>query len=161
LGNLGEAFSARDGVLRGNLSATLTLLGLLASLLAVALATVALPLLLKGGARSGAAPWPGMLYFSLIGCGFMLTEIALIQRLTVFLSHPIYALGILLFTLIASAGAGSFLSDKLPLTRVPWLYVFPALTAAGLLGLPYLLGALLQALVTAPLAIKIPASIAV
>src|SRR5438034_1208285 len=62
----------------------------------------------------------GALYFSLIGCGFMLTEIALIQRLTVLLSHPIYALGILLFTIIASTGIGSALSDRLPLTRPPW-----------------------------------------
>ncbi len=161
LGNLGEAFAAREGVLRGNLSATLTLLGLLASLLIVALATVALPLLLGRRSEQGRARWPGMLYFSLIGCGFMLTEIALIQRLTVFLSHPIYALGILLFTLIASAGAGSFLSDKLPVARAPWMFAPPVVVAIALLALPSLLGGLLEALVTAPLSVKIPVSVAV
>ena len=37
-------------------------------------------------------------YFALIGAGFMLAEIALIQRLSVYLGHPVYALGVLLFS---------------------------------------------------------------
>jgi hypothetical protein len=45
----------------------------------------------------------------------MFLEIGLIQRLSVFLSHPIYALGILLFTVIASTGIGSFSVNEFPL----------------------------------------------
>ena len=66
---------------------------------------------------------------------FMFVEIALIQRLNVFTGHPIYSLGILLFTLIASTGVGSFVSDHLPLTRKPWVYVFPAITAMSVVAL--------------------------
>jgi hypothetical protein len=165
LTHLREAFAVRDGVLRGNLAATLSLLGLLASLLIVALAAVVFPLLRHSRARAAAAgtpaAWPGMLYFSLIGAGFMLTEIALIQRLTVFLSHPLYALGILLFTLIASTGVGSFLSDRLPLTRSPWPQLCAVSAAAGLVGLSFLLNLLLPALSVSPLSAKIAASIAV
>jgi hypothetical protein len=165
LSRLRQAFYAPYGVLRGNLSATLTLLGLLAALAVTALATIVLPLLLGARARGARVrarlPWPGMLYFSLIGAGFMLAEIALIQRLTVFLSHPLYALGILLFTLIASTGVGSLVSDRLPLTRRPWPQALAVLAAAGLVGLSFLLTALLARLAVAPMAAKIAVSVGV
>jgi hypothetical protein len=153
-----------EGIVNGNLIATLTLFGLMVILLIVALAAIVFPLLFRKSL--GIAPhetskvlWPGILYFSLIGAGFMLTEIALIQRLTVVLSHPIHALGILLFTLIASTGIGSWWSDKLPLTRKPWIYVYPLLTAASILGLRFLLGAVCPYLVVAPLPTRIGACV--
>ena len=64
----------------------------------------------------------------------MLMEIALIQRLSVLLSHPVYALGILLFTMILSTGIGSLLSERLPLTRWPWVLVYPLLAVAATLS---------------------------
>ena len=111
-----------SGLLIGNLSATLTLVGLIISLTLVTIMTVILPLALR---RRGVRPkakidrsfLQAAAYFSLIGIGFMFVEIALIQRLSVFLGHPVYALGILLFALILSAGFGSFASEHLPLTR--------------------------------------------
>ena len=90
-----------------------------------------------------------------------LTEIALIQRLTVLLSHPIYALGILLFTIIASTGIGSALSDRIPLTRTPWLYLYPLLTAGSLVALSVVLDVLLARMVTATIPARIVASILV
>ena len=66
----------------------------------------------------------GTLYFVLIGLGFMLIEISMLQALGVFLGHPIYGLSVLLFSLILSAGIGSLLSDRLPLrdasSRIVW-----------------------------------------
>ena len=85
----------------------------------------------------------------------MLTEIALIQRLTILLSHPIYALGILLFTLIASAGVGSIVSDRLPLDRRPWIYVFPLLTVIAILAVRFLLSIVLRHMVNEDLSLKI------
>ena len=41
----------------------------------------------------------GTLYFLLIGIGFMMIEIGLLQRMSVFLGHPVYSLSVLLFTL--------------------------------------------------------------
>ena len=166
LGHIRAAFKADGGVMRGNMVATLTLIGLLLTLLLLSIATIVIPLALRRhfGIDSAVASrtlWSGALYFSLIGCGFMLTEIALIQRLTVLLSHPMYALGILLFTLIASAGIGSALSDRLPLTRPPWSYVHPLLTAGCLIGLSFLLNALTARMVTSPIMARIVASVAV
>src|SRR5205814_7025653 len=46
-------------------------------------------------------------YFSAIGMGFMLIEISQMQRLMVFLGHPVYGLGVVLFTLLLFSGIGS------------------------------------------------------
>src|SRR5262249_55608651 len=45
-----------------------------------------------------------------IGFGFMLVEISQMQRLTVFLGHPVYSLAVVLFSLLTSTGLGSYLT---------------------------------------------------
>ena len=152
------------GVAYGNLVATQTLLGLIAVLLLLAVVTVVFPLIAGTGSVAGPRMRPHMLwsaaaYFSLIGAGFMFVEIALIQRLTVFLGHPMYALGILLFTMIASAGMGSLASDRLPLTRAPWVFAYPVAITAVILAIRFVLPLVGTNLVAAPMAVKIPVSI--
>lgn len=49
-----------------------------------------------------------ILYFSGIGAGFMLVEISHIQRLMIFLGHPVYGLSVALFTLLLFSGLGSY-----------------------------------------------------
>jgi hypothetical protein len=71
----------------------------------------------------------GLAYFLLIGIGFMLIEIAILQRLSIVLGHPIYGLIVVLSSLIAAAGVGSVLSDAAPLSRAPYCYVFPPVIA--------------------------------
>jgi len=162
LRNIFSAFRFSGGVVRGNLIATLTLAGLLLSLLVLSIVTIVLPLFL--GSRSAVPShtlWRGAIYFSLIGAAFMLTEIALIQRLTILLSHPVYALGILLFTIIASAGIGSLLSDRLPLDRRMWLYIYPLVTVIAVLAVRFLLSIVLQSMVTEDLSLKILVSVAI
>ena len=46
-------------------------------------------------------------YFTAIGMGFMLIEISQMQRLMVFLGHPVYGLAVVLFTLLLFSGIGS------------------------------------------------------
>lgn len=50
---------------------------------------------------------PPVVYFSAIGLGFMLIEIAQMQRLMVFLGHPVYGLSVVLFTILVFSGIGS------------------------------------------------------
>src|SRR5690606_22051775 len=57
----------------------------------------------------------GTLYFALIGLGFMFIEITLMQMMSMFLGHPVYGLGVVLFSMILSTGVGSFLSESFPL----------------------------------------------
>jgi SAM-dependent methyltransferase len=50
---------------------------------------------------------PPVAYFCAIGMGFMLIEISQMQRLMVFLGHPVYGLSVVLFTILLFSGAGS------------------------------------------------------
>jgi hypothetical protein len=155
-----------SGLLIGNLSATLTLVGLIISLTLVTIMTVILPLALR---RRGVRPkakidrsfLQAAAYFSLIGIGFMFVEIALIQRLSVFLGHPVYALGILLFALILSAGFGSFASEHLPLTRAPWVFVYPLVIVCGIVTTRFLLPTLWSNLSSSSMPLKIMTSVLV
>jgi hypothetical protein len=135
----------KGGVRGGNLVATATLLVLFLIALALVLATIVIPLrsaLRDVGRRFVVG---GTAYFMLIGIGFMMVEIGLIQRMGVFLGHPVYSLTISLFTLILSTGLGSMLSDRLLLDR-PWkLLAWAALTSAYIVSLPLWMPPLLLA----------------
>jgi predicted membrane-bound spermidine synthase len=50
--------------------------------------------------------------FASIGVGFMLVEIAQMQRLIFLLGHPTFSLSVVLFGLLISSGAGSFASGR-------------------------------------------------
>jgi len=54
-----------------------------------------------------------ILYFAFLGLGFMLIEISLIQRFSIFFGHPIYSIIIALFSILLFSGIGSFLTGKL------------------------------------------------
>ena len=54
-----------------------------------------------------------MLFFAAIGLGFLLLEVALIQRFVLFLGFPTYALSVVLFALLVFTGIGSLLSARL------------------------------------------------
>jgi len=77
------------------------------------------------------------LYFLAIGMAFMLIEIAFIQKFILFLSHPIYAVAVVLAAFLVFAGLGSALShrwtDKPVLGRVVAGIVLIALAYLALL----------------------------
>ena len=58
------------------------------------------------------SPLP-LLYFVAVGLGYILVEIAFIQRFVLFLGHPTYALTVVIFLLMLSSGAGSLFSRAL------------------------------------------------
>jgi hypothetical protein len=55
---------------------------------------------------------PLLLFFMSIGLGFMLVEIAQMQRLNIFLGHPVYGLSVVLFILLLFSGLGSFWTGR-------------------------------------------------
>lgn len=81
-------------------------------------------------------------YFVGLGFGFMMIEIPILQRLVLFLGHPVYSLAVGLFSLLLFCGLGSLLSERIirqPAAAAPWLgaaIVATALLYAG--GLPLL-----------------------
>lgn len=57
-------------------------------------------------------------YFALIGCAFIFIEIAFIQKFTLYLGHPLYAIAVVLCAFLLFAGLGSRSAPKL-LARLP------------------------------------------
>jgi len=53
-----------------------------------------------------------LLYFACLGAGFLMVEIVLIQRFVLFLGHPVYAISVILFSLLFFGGLGSHLSGR-------------------------------------------------
>jgi len=92
----------------------------------------------SSGVGSAAAPKafvPPLLYFGGIGLGFMLIELALIQRYILFLGHPSYAISVVLFALLLFGGFGSLLTagiDAARLLRTTRLALFMVLAATVL-----------------------------
>jgi hypothetical protein len=122
------------GVIGGNLVATGTLILLILLTGLFAVGTILIPLRRRGEKiRLRASLGWGMLYFALIGLGFMLAEMALLQRLSVTLGNPPVALGVVLPAMILGAGIGSLLSGRLPLSRKPGCFLFPIFIAAAIL----------------------------
>ena len=75
-----------------------------------------------------------MAYFALLGLGFIIIEISLLQRFILFLGHPSYALTVVLFTLLAGGGLGSLLSRSV---KVPMKGAALACTAVGAMSMIY------------------------
>ena len=124
------------------------------SLLAV-LGFLVVPLAM--GARSQQLRPVRLLYFVAVGLGYILVEIAFIQRFVLFLGHPVYALTVVVFLLLLSSGAGSMVSRWwMADPRRLWLTLF--LIAGGLLAYVALLPSLLNRLVGLPFPVKLMVS---
>jgi hypothetical protein len=125
--------------------------------LAAVLAFLVVPLFVRGG-RGRKHPIR-LLYFVAVGLGYILVEIAFIQRFVLFLGHPTYALTVVVFLLLLSSGAGSLASRKwLAYTRRVWLPL--AFIAGALLLYVFILPGLLNALVGLPFGAKLLVSAA-
>src|SRR5262249_54981128 len=111
-----RAMQADSGVIKGNLGATIVLLIIIALSFALVVLTIALPALPSVRRVSRRLISAGTVYFLLTGFGFMSVEIGVIQRLSLFLGHPVYGLAVGLFAIILSTGVGSLVSDHLPLS---------------------------------------------
>jgi spermidine synthase len=133
-----------------------------AALLSVVL--VLLPLWLGRRTRQSVGLWRVAVYFAAIGLAFLFVEIASIQRFTLFLAHPLYAIGVVLAGFLVFAGAGSgvapALEQHLAGKRIGALGL--AIGAIVLLAILYILALppLFTALIALPDLAKIPLSLA-
>lgn len=97
------------------------------------------PLLLTTTRQAVQGILPLVVFFSGIGLGFMLLEISQMQRLTIFLGHPTYALSVVLFSLLLASGLGSLATERLvnpglrPSLLWPFALLLLVLVATGFL----------------------------
>ena len=107
-----------------------------------------------GAARVNAG---GLLYFVVVGLGYIMVEIAFIQRFVLFLGHPTYALTVVVFLLLLSSGAGSLASSKwLQETKSGWLPLL--IIVAALLVYVFVLPTLLNAMMGLAFVMKLAVS---
>jgi hypothetical protein len=91
------------------------LAGLLVLTALATLAFVVGPLLLARGGVLRRSPTPvlgWLVYFGCLGAGFIIVEVALVQKCILFLGHPTYALAVVLFSLLLFSGLGSYLGGR-------------------------------------------------
>jgi SAM-dependent methyltransferase len=104
--------------------------------LAATLIVLALPPLLLGSRLPRQPGVPAfLLYFVAIGAGYILIEVALIQKFVLLLGHPTYALTVIVFSMLVSSGLGSYLSRRVLAgspQRLRWVLAGVAALVAGL-----------------------------
>ena len=101
-----------QGFVNFNVRAVLVLGSLLATVSVLTLFFVFVPLMLRGPATGGRKIVPWFMHFAGIGAGFMMIEISQVERLIVFLGHPVYSLTVVLFSLLLASGLGSYSTER-------------------------------------------------
>ena len=95
-----------------NLGVMLLFVSLGLSVLGMAVILIMPVLLLKQQIPRERPLWFHLFYFLSIGMGFILVEIAYVQRIALYLGQPTYALTVVIFSLLLSSGAGSYMSRR-------------------------------------------------
>lgn len=131
-----------EGVARINLKAVAVLGTLLITVVSLTVLCLIVPLVSRGPKGALKRSWSLLIFFACIGMGFMLVEISQMQRLIVFLGHPTYGLSVVLFSLLVSAGLGSY-STRWGQRSGPRL-----VRLAALLGLLCVFGAFTREIIT-------------
>src|SRR5262249_42912978 len=132
------------------------LLTSLVGLVGLAVLLIGWPLWRRRREPPDARPLAMMGYLVALGAGFLLVEVALMQRFTVFLGNPALAVATVLAALLMSSGLGSYVAragqvrgrDRLPLAFT-WIVVMLLFFASPFLR------TLLHELLWAPLAVRV------
>jgi hypothetical protein len=93
--------------------------------------------------------------------GFMSAEISILQYFSVYLGHPIYSLGVCLFSLILATGLGSLASNFLNIASSRRMLVWGLIVVAYLLCLQHWLTDVFHATTARELSVRISISLAV
>jgi hypothetical protein len=126
---------AQGGILAGNLTATVSLGALFFVVLFLVALVIIGPLVRSGFPRMPRSSFAlSVGYFAAIGGGFMLIQIGFMQRFSVYLGHPTYAVAIILFSMILATGIGSLISDRIPLEQKRGAVIAIPLITAALVG---------------------------
>jgi hypothetical protein len=107
-----------------------------------------------------------LMYFACLGAGFIIVEVAMTQKFILFLGHPVYALTVVLFSLLTFSAMGSYVSGRvfqkspvgslakllavLAVTIVVYILVIPPIFY-GLVHLPLFLRIMISVILMAPL----------
>lgn len=130
------------------------------SLLATAVILIAPPLVLGTRLPAHRGVRGFLLYFLFIGAGYILIEVALIQKFVLFLGHPVHALWVVIFSMLVSSGLGSNFSRRILGKNEGRLIKALGCVAIGAAVLAVAVSTLLGALVWLPFGLKVAMTIA-
>lgn len=94
-------------------------------------------------------------YFLLLGAGYIIIQVGLIQKLILLLGHPTYALTVVVFSMLLSSGFGSFASRRILNRDEARLRYVPLAIAAAVALLAMLVTPASSALATAPAFVRL------
>jgi hypothetical protein len=124
--------STYQGMNEINLKAVKVLGTLLGIVVILSFAAIAAPLMMQQRVRRTQS-FPLLVYFAAIGLGFMMVEIGQLERLIIFLGHPIYGLTVVLFVLLIASSLGSLASQRWG----RWIWSLPLMLAAFIVLSPF------------------------
>jgi hypothetical protein len=101
-----------------------------------------------------------LLFFLFIGAGYILIQVALIQKFVLFLGHPTYALTVIIFSMLLSSGCGSFASRRLIRGDLGRLIRILMLIVAGIFILALVVTPVSESGVSLPFPVKVLISVA-
>src|SRR5205085_1813340 len=130
------------------------------SLLATAAIVVAPPLVLGTRLPRQSGVRGFLVYFLFIGAGYILIEVALIQKFVLFLGHPVHALWVVIFSMLVSSGLGSNFSRRILRKSEGRLIKALGCVALGAALLALAVSTLLGALVWLPFGLKVVMTVA-
>jgi hypothetical protein len=100
-------------------------------------------------------------YFAALGVGFMLIELALLQKLILLMGNPTMTFALLLFTILISSGGGSLLSSRIAKNNMRNLvFVIGGIAGLGMLYV-LLVPSIIYSALAEPLEIKAAVSVGV
>ncbi len=92
--------------------------------------------------RGAGLPLPtrGKVYFALLGMGYMAVQLALLQRLSLILGHPVTTLALVIAAMLLGTGLGSTVAGSRRLRNIPaWvLAVPPVVLGSSIIGFGHL-----------------------
>jgi predicted membrane-bound spermidine synthase len=158
LSNLGSLRSASNEGFKNNVG-TFLLFSLFAITVVMVIVFIFGPLILfrrSDLATGGPSKISYLLYFACLGAGFIIVEVAMIQKFILFLGHPVYALTVILFSLLTFSALGSYLSGRLfQQPRVPPIMKLLGLVAVVIIVYTFALPPLFYGLVHWPHPVRI------
>ncbi len=102
-----------------------------------------------------------MVFFTMLGIGFMLVEISAIQRFILFLGQPVLSLAVLLFSILVGAGMGSMYSGRFASGKIVKVIAIISMSIVALLLIyAFSLPLILEQLLGLELAIRLLATVA-
>ena len=119
LGDLNKTDFVQSAIYGFGAEAARTLLFTLGIAIALSIVLIILPLALGRGRTRWQRGGSALLgYYALLGLGFILVEIPMLQKMSLYLGNPTYALVVILFSLLLFSGVGSLLSQRVQVRRI-------------------------------------------